>query len=230
MCTGVELGLLMTGVGAAATAINQNQALRRQDKELARGIIEQGRLDKEADARLRNEIADLERSGPEADRKIAMDAFRNALRENQDLAQGAVAGVPGASERFAENVEAGRAAITGRSQTRAQLLSRIDAPIRQRQKETLKLGRLGTDIDDVAQRSASADFLAKLRASQQRPNPFVDALGSFLTSFGASAAVGGGFGGGGTDVAGAAGAGTIIDPGFTPTLPGLDQPPRTILG
>ena len=45
MCTGVEVGYIIAAVGAATTAVNKNQALKRQDKELALGILKQGDLD-----------------------------------------------------------------------------------------------------------------------------------------------------------------------------------------
>ena len=188
MCTGVEIGYVIAAAGAAASAVNKNQALRRKDKELARGIIEQGKLDKEAAARLQREISELETSGPEQDRKEAQDAFRSALRENQDLAESAAQGVPGASERFAENVAAGKAQIQGKASARAGLLSRIDAPIRQRQREGLKAGRLAGDFSNINTRRDSAAFLARLRASEQVPNPFIDAGAQFAQSFGAAKA------------------------------------------
>jgi hypothetical protein len=216
MCSGAEIPLLIAALGTAVKVVNDNQALRRADAELARGIIAQGKLDKEGDARIREELASLEQSGPEQDRQEALGAFRTALRENQDLAQGAVAGVPGASERFAENVEAGKATISGKASTRAGLIARIDAPIRQRQREGLNVGRLGTDLGDIGQRSQSADFLAKLRASQRGvPDPFVDALGQFAQSFGTGLATSGATFGG-NELGKAASAGTIIDPSAFP--------------
>lgn len=188
MCPPQTIGLIISALGAATTAVNQNQALRRKDTELARGIIEQGKLDKEAAQRLDRELRDLEASSPEQDRKIAQDAFRTALRENQDLAESAAAGVPGASERFAENVASGKAQIAGKADVRAGLLAKIDAPVRQLQREGIKFGRLETDFGDIARRSASANFLAQLRAGSQVPNPFVDAAGQFAQSFGAAKA------------------------------------------
>lgn len=94
----------------------------------------------------------------------------------------------GASERFAEDVTGARAGVSERAGGRAGLLSKIDAPIRQRQREAVGQGQLAADVAGFQDRSQSEDFLARLRASEQRNNPFID-IGADLLGTVATAGV-----------------------------------------
>jgi len=172
MCDPVSLGLLASAL--TAKTINTRQTARRQDRELAAGIRKQGEIGRESAGRVQEEISSLAASDPEAEKAEAIQGFMNTLRANQDLTQEAVPGVPGASERFAEDVSGAQAGVGARAGGRASLLSKIDAPSRQRTREAVGRGQLAADVRGFADRSEMEDFMARLRASEQRNNPLID--------------------------------------------------------
>ena len=174
MCDPVSLGILVSSLGAKA--INTRQTARRQDRELATGIRKQGEIGRESAGRVNEEIASLAASDPEAEKAEAIKGFIDTLRSNKDLTAEAVPGVPGASERFAEDVTGAQAGVSARAGGRADLLSKIDAPVRQRTREAVGRGQLAADVRGFQDRSQMEDFLARLKASEQRNNPLVDIL------------------------------------------------------
>jgi len=175
MCDPISLGLLATSLGAKA--INTRQTARRQDRELAAGIRKQGEIGKESAGRVQEEIASLAESNPEAEKAEAIKGFINTLQANKDLTAEAQGGdVFGASDRFAEDVSGSLAGVGERATGRAGLLSKIDAPSRQRTREAVGRGQLAADVRGFADRSDMEDFLARLKASEQRNNPIVDIL------------------------------------------------------
>jgi hypothetical protein len=188
MCDPVSLALLATSIGAKT--INTRQTIRRKDREIAAGIRKKGKIGREAAARTQEEIKRVGESDPEAERAESLASFVEALRTGKEET---IPGIPGANQRFAEDVAAARAGVAGEAGSRAGLLARIDAPQEQRRGEAVRRGRLASDIGVFADRGASADFLARLRASEQRNNPFIDAL----ASLGMGVASGGIAGGGG---------------------------------
>jgi len=175
MCDPVSLGLLAASLGAKA--VNTRQTARRQDRELAAGIRKQGEIGKESAGRVQEEIASLAASDPEAEKAEAIAGFMDTLQANKDLTTQAQGGdVFGASERFAEDVSGSLAGVGSRAGGRAELLSKIDAPSRQRTREAVGRGQLAADVRGFADRSDMEDFLARLKASEQRNNPIVDIL------------------------------------------------------
>lgn len=173
MCDPVSIGMLVTALGAKA--VNTRQTARRQDRELAQGITKQGEIGRESAARVGEEIESLGASNPEAEKAEAIAGFMDTLRANQDLTTEASGGdVFGASERFAEDVSGAQAGVGARAGGRADLLSKIDAPVRQRTREAVGRGQLAADVSGFADRSQMEDFMARLRASEQRNNPLVD--------------------------------------------------------
>jgi len=173
MCDPVSLGLLATAL--TAKTVNTRQTARRQDRELAAGIRKQGEIGKESAGQVQEEIASLAASNPEAEKAEAIEGFMNTLRANQDLTtEAAGGGVFGASDRFAEDVSGAQAGVGARAGGRAELLSKIDAPGRQRSREAVGRGQLASDIRGFQDRSETEDFMARLRASEQRNNPLID--------------------------------------------------------
>lgn len=180
MCTGAELALIATAASTATKAVNANQAMRRQDEQLARGIREQSRLQREANQRVGEQIEDIEGSTGAAERAESLAGFQNALRRSDESATGAIGGgdaaVGAANPRFAERVSQGEAQVRGDALARAGRLARIDAPTFQRMNENARFGRAVTDIGEIGRQSDAADFIARLRASEERPNPWIDAI------------------------------------------------------
>jgi hypothetical protein len=157
---------------AGAQVYNQNQAIRRQDQQAAQGIQQQGRLQRQADERVGQEISQLEASNAEGERAQRLGDYMDTLRRNA---------------RAAENVQ-------GYGERAAGLLSRIDAAGMQRQREGFGYGHLASDLGQIGRASAGDQFINDLRVRSIRRNPWVD-----MASGVAMSAAGGMVGRGGTD-------------------------------
>lgn len=184
MCTGAELALIATAASTATKAVNANQAMRRQDRELARGIREQSQLQREANQRIDEQVQDIAGSTGAEERAQSLAGFQDALRRSDESATDAIGGagaaLPAANPRFAERVSQGEAEVRGDALSRAGRLSRIDAPRFQRMNEGSRFGRTATDVNEIGRQSDAADFIARLRASEQQPNPWIDALADIV--------------------------------------------------
>jgi hypothetical protein len=151
-----------------AKTVNTQQTAKRQDRLLAAGIRKQGEIGKESAGRVSEEIASLAASDPEAEKAEAIKGFMDTLQANRDLTTEAAGGdVFGASERFAEDVSGSLAGVGARAGGRAELLSKIDAPGRQRTREAVGRGQLAADVRGFQDRSQAEDFMARLKASEQ---------------------------------------------------------------
>lgn len=176
MCDPVTLGLLLTAGSGGASAVNQNQALRRQDRQAAEGIRRQGEISRRAGQRVDDQISDVAGATGEEQKDQALNGFLNVLRASRGATEGALNPVAAASPRFAERVSAGKADLTALGENRADLLSRIDGPLRLRQSEGDDFRRTAGDLGELRRQSSAEDFLTRLRVSEERPNEFIEAL------------------------------------------------------
>lgn len=182
----MTIGMIASAVGGGAQLINQNQALKRQDRETARGIATRSALSREAGGRVQQQIQDIAASSPDVERKVQNDAFMAALRKAK-VADGSIdIGAPGAvSDRFAADVGSARRGATGEGMALSGQLAAIDAPGLQRQREARGFTDTAIDLDRIRDRSSGQDFLTQLRtANAGRTNPLVDAFGQGLQAFG----------------------------------------------
>ncbi len=176
MCEPATAALIITAVSGGTEAINQNQALRRQDRAAAEGIRRQGRIQSGANTRLGEQIEDIRTSTGADERAESLEGFLNALRTSQESTEGALDPVAAANPRFAERVSGGKEQLRTLGTGQADRLSRIDAPLFQRQAEAGRVGRTGVDLNEFARQSTAEDFLTRLRVASKRPNEFISAL------------------------------------------------------
>ncbi len=225
MCDPVTAGLILTAVGGGTQFVNNQAALRRQDRQAAEGIRRQGEIQRGANERVGAQIEDIATSTGETERAQALEGFLDALRVADSTTTGALPTVPGANQRFAESVEANTAALRGEGEARAGRLARIDAPRFQRIREQGRVGRTASDLGELGRQSRAEDFLTQLRVASEQPNEFINALGSIMQGAGSVIALGGGglnFLKGGPNLSKLAEAGTLIDsPTTAARLPGV---------
>jgi len=209
MCDPVTAGLIITGLSGGAGAINENQALRRQDRQAAEGIRRQGVIQSGASRRVGEQIEDIRTSTGEGERAESLEGFLNAIRAAQGSTEGALDPVIAANPRFAERVSGGKERIATAGAEQAGRLSRIDAPLFQRQAEGSRVGRTASDINEFARQSTIEDFLTRLRVSEERPNALIDVLSRVGKGVGSALTLGGG--GGAANLGKLFKGGTLVD-------------------
>lgn len=191
--------LVMSAVGAGATAYAGNQAAKRQDRELANRLRAQGQKQREADAKVGQLLDQRQGSNADAERGSILDKFREAMTATGDNSTAGLQQVGALSQAAKDGTADAALGIGGYGDQVADLLSRIDAPQAQRQRESNENTRFGQDIAGIMRRSQGDDFLSELRLQGIRPNPWLQAAGSVLQG-----AAGGMAGGGGGGAAGGA--------------------------
>lgn len=194
MCTGAEAGLILAAAGAATNTANNYAATRKQDRIAAQGIRKQGDLQREASRRAGQYLEEFAGSSPAGEQAQSLEGFMNALRQSRSSTEGDLPTVGAANSRFAEDVSAGRQRVGEQAGERAGRLSRIDAPMYQRQREGSQLMRTGADLGELGRQSSAQDFLSKLRVASTRPNPYVGAAGSIMQGVGTAMSLGAGSG------------------------------------
>lgn len=170
---------ILAAVSSVLPHIEQQRAREAQSDILAAGRADVAARQREIDQRLADEVAAMEASNPQAERTAALADYTQALQQMRARGQASEAeGVPlvEAAQR-----EAGQhSQAYGRNMASQQ--ARITAPLRQRTLEQQRLARAGSAIE-TEQRHAGADqFIAELRARQQRADPWVAILSQLGTS------------------------------------------------
>jgi hypothetical protein len=203
MGTGMEIPLIMAAVAGGTSYVNTQRTAKKQDQTAAEGIRQQGVRQREADAKVRELIEKTRTSGPEGERKSALEKYMQALGVQAPNAQASFTDVAGASDAYGADVNAARSGVTDYGAQIADLMARIDAPADQRRREGNTMNRFDTDINQIKRFSSGDDFLNQLKLQSIRRNPFLDAVSTAAQAFGSSYT--GGYGGAGATTGGSAG-------------------------
>ena len=183
--------LIMMAVGTGVQMHNTRQTARRQDQQAAESIRGQGRLQRQADAKVNEQVAQLEASRSADERAQRLDQYYDILRSKRgNLESGLAPGI--GSEAFRGDSAAAAQGVQDQAQATAGLMARMDAPQIQRQGEATGFGHLATDIGLVGRQSAGQRFIDDLRLRSIRRNPWLDAVGQGLASYGAGSLAGAG--------------------------------------
>jgi len=192
MCDPATAALILTAVSTGTEAVNQNQALRRQDKQAAEGIRRQGLIQSGASKRIDEQIEDFRTSTGESERGESLQGFLNALQVSRDDTEGALDPVLAANPRFAERVSGGKERIATAGKEQSGRLSRIDSPLFQRQAEAGRVSRTVGDVNELTRQSTIEDFLTRLRVAEERPNALISALTKIGQGTGSALSLGAG--------------------------------------
>ncbi len=171
--TATYVALALAAASAGAQYINTQNTARRQDEAAAQGILNQGRIQQQADAKVNASITDLEGSDSSSERSERLDDYIQTLRNNRANVEG------GADPGYGSDVFKADAAKAGADSTKyaegvAGLMSRMDAPTMQRQGEAFSYGNLATDIGLIGRQSAGQRFIDDLRLNSIRRSAGLD--------------------------------------------------------
>ncbi|MDQ3056760.1 MAG: hypothetical protein M3Q96_03285 [Pseudomonadota bacterium] len=205
----VWVPLVMSAVAAGATAYNTNKTAKRQDSELARGIMEKGKFQREADGKVSKLIQDQQASTPDDERRDMMSQFSRQLAASDGQATNALNPVAGTSTAYQRDAAAASLGVTNYGQEYADLISRVDAPTAQRRSEAKVTDEYKQDLGEIERRSRGQDFLSQMRLQGIKRNPWIDAGASALSGYAGSMGGGGGAGWGAGAQTGTAASGMV---------------------
>src|SRR5690606_36633225 len=123
---------------------NTRRTEAKQDRALADSIRNQGRKQAQADARVNEELAKLESSRSDDERRQREGQYLDTLRSRRGVQQSGLSSVVGSST-FQQDLGDARADNAAFAADTAGLEARIDASSMQRQGEGFGFGRLATD-------------------------------------------------------------------------------------
>lgn len=187
---------LPIAMAVAGTALQQSETRRverKQDDELGRQLIALGQKRSKADARVDEEVSQVENSRSGDERAERMEQYMQMLRRGKSGVQAGLTPEFGSQTFRADSQQAANDALAYATD-QADLTARIDAPLLQRQGEAFGYGRLATDIDQIGREVAGQRFVDELRMRGIRRRPGVDLVAGGLA--GAGTAMAGGLGGG----------------------------------
>lgn len=180
-----------TIIAAGAAAYNTNRVAKKQDQAIAQGIREKSRVQRNADAKIADELTNLERSTSADEQQTTLGQYQDALRGTERQAQAGQA-LTGLSKEYDAATGAAQGRTSGYLDQVINSLSRIDAAGLQRQGEGMRMNDLGANLSVLGREAGGIDYLANLRAQGVRRNPGIDAFAAGLNAYG------GGLGGGAT--------------------------------
>lgn len=180
------MALAAIGLQAGGSAIDSYQKGKQADgirAEQIAGIENQRKVQRMADASINRHISGLGASSPNAERTNAAGQYLGAIRANKENVMPR-SGVMGSS-RFREDEAAARSGTAGFGTKIADLLSRINAPALQRQREAEQFAALSTDVSAARRNSDREQYLTQLRT---QAIPGVSGAGSFVSGIGSGLA------------------------------------------
>lgn len=168
---------------AASAAIqykNTTDTQKREDNALATQIRNQGSKQKEADAKVNEEVAKLKASRSDDERQKALTGYLDTLRGGKaQLEKGLTPDFGSAT--FQADAAKSAQGVEQFGADRAGLMSRVDASLDQRRGEGYDYGRLDTDLGLIGREARGQDFLDQLAVQKaSRRNAGLDALSAFL--------------------------------------------------
>lgn len=186
-------------IGAGVNYHNTEQTKKRQDNELGLQIQQRAARQDEADKEVMKTVAERAANSGDSARSSMLDQYMNQVRAAQGSATTGLRQVGGVSDAYRQAANDAALGISDYAGDTASLMSRIDAPVRQRQGEAQQNAQLSTALSLIGNRSAGQDFLSNLRLQGIRRNPGLDAFVQVANAYAGSA---GGGGGGSADTAG----------------------------
>lgn len=165
--------LALSAAAAGTQYVNTERTAKRQDNALATQIRNQGAKQRQADARVGEQIDDLAASNADAARNESLDSYMQTLRRNHGQTKAGLAPSFG-SETFQRDAADAAQGVDRYATETADLMSKIDAPVCQRQQEGFGFGRLGTDLGLLQRDASGQNYVDQLRLMAIRRNSGLD--------------------------------------------------------
>lgn len=173
---------LVGGLSAALPTITAARANRRAAGDLEAGQQELLRRQQEADAMIGDEIGAIAASNPEGERRQSLADYTTAIARSriEPNVNASIAPNLGGTQ-YKADAAAGNMRNAQELRRTSDLVSRIDAPGFQRQREGERANRTASNVRELGRQGDTAAFLARLRAGRRRPNPWVQLISSLGT-------------------------------------------------
>jgi hypothetical protein len=196
--TSTYLALAAAAAAAGGQYYNTQQTAKHQDNQLAAQLRQQQANQDKANAQVNQTIAQRAASNDDGERQTTLDQYLTATRANQGAATAGLQQAGATSNAYKTSGADASLGIADYGSKIANLMSRIDAPNQQRQREALESAQLGSNLGLLGRQAQGDDFLAQLKLRGITRNPWIDAgsqllggvAGGLASSAGTTAATG----------------------------------------
>lgn len=184
----VWVPLVASALAGGATYVNSRNVARRQDQTLAADIRNSARKQREATGEVNRTIEETRASSPEGEKAAALKNYLQQLASAQPQADMSFAPVTGASDAYKGAAADASLGVTNYGKDLAGLMSRIDAPQKQRVREGNARDNLAAAIDRIKRFAEGDHAISQIKLQGIRRNPLLDAFASAAQGYaGASA-------------------------------------------
>jgi hypothetical protein len=176
---GFDWRTALAAIASIAPHLYEARRARAAQAELEAGQGEIAAAQRTADARIGDEVMAMQTSSPEPERAAAAADYTRAVRQARTQGDASMPTTTLGSAQFRADSNAGKNAAAGYGNQSASRFARMDAPIRQRERETRGVTRATGDVQREGARASSADFIARLKAANRgRVSPWATVLGN----------------------------------------------------
>jgi hypothetical protein len=169
---------------------NQYRTAQKQDQAAAAGLARQRGFQEQANARMAQQLDELEKSTPEDERQTLEGQIRSQLRAKQAQALAGLRSDVGSDDADVYAAAAAPVAVDYGDFIN-DVVSRRDAPVIQRRGETYDRADVESYLNFMRRNSAQERNLTNLQIAGIRPNPWLTMASNVLGAYATS----GGFGG-----------------------------------
>ena len=178
--------LAMLALAAGTQYVNTKNVERKQDNAAADQIRNQSKHQREADAKVNDEVTKLKGSTSADEKAKALSDYMAALVRNRNKIQTGLTPEGVGSSAFGTDKLQAASGVDALAANNANLMARMDAPTMQRQGEGFGFGQLATDLGLIGRKASGDNYLDELRLRGIRRNAGLD-LAAGLLSAGAGA-------------------------------------------
>lgn len=186
--------LILAAAKAGVDKVNSDNVERKRQEALTAQLLQQATRQKEADAAVTDALAKRQASSSAEDVANTTDSYLNQVRAAQNKATAGLGQVGAVSDAYRTSANDAALGVGNYADNSARLMARIDAPTQQRQREAIDTNNLQAALSVVRGNAATDDFLARLRLSRIRSNPWLEAASGLLGGAAQASAGGGGLG------------------------------------
>lgn len=174
---GTELAVAgaLSLLGTGLNAYNQRQTVKAQDNQLAKQIRQQSARQGQADTAVNELLTQRATTDGSAERGASSNQYLQQLQATQASANRGLGQAGAVSDAYRTAANDAALGVSDYGTTAANLMARMDAPQRQRQRESLENSNLQTRLGLIGRQASSDDYLSRLRLQSIRENPWLSA-------------------------------------------------------
>lgn len=193
--------IAVTVVSAAASMAEQQHVAKKQDKQLAEQLRQQGESERKVNARTQEFIQGQD-ANAQPQETAARKSYDAALDANQHQAAAPLATAGNVSDAYKKAGSDAALGISDYGHARAGLQAAIGAPTQQRIDNQRKINDFGIDVGQINRGQKSQDYLDTMKLNSIHANPYVSLLAGIGSAYARAKMGSGGYTGGSTDLSG----------------------------